>query len=129
MKTIIKLLILVSVIYGGYQLWGEDLFSKAKNKTIEVIKPSAKRAELIRDLNTNLDEISGNLANISSPDSNKKQEALNKIGSGVKDSKNIVDNITQLNEKDDGILGEAVASLAKKILGENPTPTMCPVPK
>ena len=128
MKTIIKLIILISVAYGGYQLWGRDFLGKVKSKTIEVIKPSAKRAELLGNLNANLDEIGNNLPNINSTDPQQKPDAVNKISSGIKDSKNIVDNISELNEKDDGVIGEIAANLANKILGKNPTPTMCPVP-
>lgn len=125
----VKLLLLVSLVYGGYQLWAKDFIGNVKSKTIEVIKPSAKRAELLGSLNSNLNEIGNNLAGLGSSDPKQKQEALAKIGSVVKDSKNIVDNISQLNEKDDGVIGEVAANLANKILGEKPSPTICPIPQ
>jgi len=128
MRTVIKLLLLVSIIYSGYQLWGKDFIEKVKSKTIEITKPSAKRAELLDKISQNLNEIGSNLVSLDSPDPKQRKETIGRIGSTVKDSKNIVDNINELNEKNDGVVTELVSNISKKILGQTPTPTICPIP-
>lgn len=108
MGIIIKIglgLLLIAVI-GGFLI---NQIPSWKQSVIEVINPAAKEARLLGELTASLDELDKNL------DGGESKNLLNK-------SRGILQNITDLNQKNSGIIKRQVGRIIDALIDRTPYP-------
>ena len=108
MKFFIKsiLVILLIAVAGGFLI---NHFPSWKQHVIEIINPAAKEARLLGELTASLDELDKNL------DGGNSKNLLNK-------SRGILQNITDLNQKNSGIIKQQMGKIIDAFIDRTPYP-------
>src|SRR3989344_8929378 len=97
---------LLVAIAGGFLINNVPFW---KQRVIEVINPAAKEARLLGELTASLDELDNNLGN------GENKNLLDK-------SRGILQNITDLNQKNSGIIKQQIGKIIDAFIDRTPYP-------
>lgn len=103
---------LVVAVTGGFLV---NQIPSWKQRIIEVVNPAAKEAQLLGELTASLDELDKNIDDNKSDNSGKKKDLLDK-------SRAILQNITDLNQKNSGIIKQQVSKIIDALIDRTPYP-------
>ena len=97
---------LITAIAGGFLI---NQIPSWKQRVIEIINPAAKEARLLGELTASLDELDNNLGD------GENKNLLDK-------SREILQNITDLNQKNSGIIKQQVGKIIDALIDRTPYP-------
>ncbi|MBI2063103.1 MAG: hypothetical protein HYT61_02575 [Candidatus Yanofskybacteria bacterium] len=98
--------LLTIAVTGGFLI---NEIPSWKQRVIEVMNPAAKEARLLGELTTNFDELEKNIGD------GKNKDLLDK-------SRGILQDITNLNQKNSGIIKQQVGKIINALIDRTPYP-------